>query len=1071
MAIKYEYAYGTGSYGVSPWKLRLWYEITQPTTTSTQISYGLEIYNTTTEAYNTWDNSAYYKLGQGSVSSLPKKYFKYDYRGQDPAWHTLGTQVLTITDSSVTSVTLSGAWHTIETYYTPGDITVTVTITQEEEDGLPVLKTACTTPTSITFKVGDTTPTIVTPSDKIEISWSGAGAGVNNAITGYDVYINCTSSGSVPATSETSTNIYRNVTNTSLTITTSDLTFTRGYKIRVKVRTKGDDENFYSGFKASSTLLVNQLPSAPTATSKSVLSSVTSTTISATAGAMNLGFSTPSVYWSGSATGTKKVYSTTTSFNTGDQGSSKTYYFWTYDGREFSSSYATAKITRNLAPQINSSSFTGDSCTINGFDTTFKNPVDTFSGSLTFNKEGLTCSITMKYGALTGSYINYAAFPNTVSNVSFGTLSGTEFSFSKIDPRTYVPFGSTFAIKIEAKDSVGESVSKEFLYFDDDTNSRLLTVADFPEALGFSNGVEGTIAEHFYDTVIFYYNYDSYFSDLKNCFNCSVSGAVPKVVSVTTSGSEKFIVTVNVGKNLKRGEQYTFINTISKKNRTSLAVSYKLIQCLELDGTTKNTIFLRPFTDGATGEKSFTVSLTNGTGLSEIDKFYSEYDIDSSADWCKTYIKYNKKSVLISGNFTFGSEISADYFNRTIKFSGSALYNLLNEFNLSKNTNYTMAIVNKITNKFGMVTNREASVLTVAYNEMPYGGFKISGAPAVKILYNDNLYDYPSGERIAEGLILAFVPTATTYNFENYTYTIQKSTNGTTWEDYAIEDNERSFSNQSGFNAPQSIPFTGNTNNLLKVKIGEISEDTNVYFRVGLKIGSYDMIYSEPTSAFQRQKHIATPLTINNITYDSGKLKFNYKYGSLGFISDNFSQTSNIGYNVSFKSAGTKIGTIFGNQTYTNWKAKENVVQNIESAFDMGSQTYGFISVKLTSVSIVNYNLGSVTYTLTVEKVYETEELTIYNAAQTISYRPNHIGINTSGFEENDVVRVNATATRYVMAFESSGGVSYLDLSTGELISKDVNYDPKKHPELSSYLNLFNGTFSGISIDCGEITS
>lgn len=1076
---------GSGNVGAA-WTLRLTYDVTQPNTTTTQIALKLEIYNTTGYAYNNYTSGSdapYYKLGQGSVSSLSAINFTYNY-SNTAQWHTLGAKTITITDPSVRNIVVSGMWHSKKTDYTPGNITVTGTI-----ENLPLLKTACIAPTEIILT--GTTDTITKPSDPIKISWSGAESGVNNTITGYDVYINCTSTGSVPSNAETVSNIYRNVTGTSLNITTADLTFTRGYKIRVKVRAKGDDENYYSGFAASSTLLVNQLPSAPTATSKTVFSSVEKTTISATAGAMNSGFSTPSVWYSDSATGTKKEYSSTTSFGLGNQGTSKTYYFWTFDGYEYSNSYATATLTRNKAPKINSSSFTGTTCTVYGFDATLKTPVNVFSGSLTLNKSNVTCKVTMKYGALNGAYATYSSFPNTISNVSFGSLSGTKFSFSNIDPRTYIPFGSTFAIKIEVTDTMGESDSKEFLSFDG--SSLALCVADFPTAIDYYNGAAGTVANHFYRQITFYYIYDSYFKDdIESCFNCSSLNATPKVISVTND-TEKFAITIDVGTNLTSGAAYTFINTLSKKNKTSAAASWTLIQCRAFNGTTKNTISLRPFTDGANGTtKDFEISMSNGSALAGESDFYNYYDIDGSTwDWCKTYIKYNGKQVEIKeveGGFSFSASLAADYFKKEVSFSGSVMFDLLNELGITnKNTSYTMTIVNKITNKFGKEDTYEISLLAVNYNEMPYGGFKVSGAPAVKILYNDNLYDYPTGALIAEGLTLVFVPVATTYNFENYRYVIQKSTNGTSWEDYIIENDERSFVNNASFGKPSSIPFTSSLSELLKIIIGEISSSEPCYFRVGLKIGNYETVYSDSTTAFGRQKHVQTPISINSAAYENEKLKFNYTYGPIGFISNNFSKSdSSISYEVSFKevSSGTRSDKIFSGE-YSEWAAKSDSVQIANPSFDMKDkngagtvQTYAFVRLKLASKSITHYSLedsngSKIDYTISVEKVYETEALTIYNAAQTISYRPNHIGINTGSFDETDVVRINATATRYIMALESSGGLVYLDLSTGELIGKDVNYSPddEEKKKLSSRLNLFNGQFSGVSIDCGEITS
>lgn len=119
-------SYVSGTAGVNPWRLRLDYTVTQ-STSATSIALKLYVEDNTGEAYNNYSNSAYYKLGQGTVSSLPKQYFTYNYSSKGT--YLLGSTTLTITDPTTTSVTISGAWHSIETSYTPGDITVSDTIT------------------------------------------------------------------------------------------------------------------------------------------------------------------------------------------------------------------------------------------------------------------------------------------------------------------------------------------------------------------------------------------------------------------------------------------------------------------------------------------------------------------------------------------------------------------------------------------------------------------------------------------------------------------------------------------------------------------------------------------------------------------------------------------------------------------------------------------------------------------------------------------------------------------------------------------------------------------------------
>lgn len=1046
-------AEGAGNKG-SAWILRLYYEITQPTSVSTKISLKLTIYNTTGEAYNNYpsssgDSAPYYKLGQGAVSELEKNYFTYNYGGA--AERTLGTTSFIITDPSVRAVTVSGAWHSIKTDYTPGDITVTGTI-----ENLPELYTKCSAPTSVTIKSSSNSSTVMKPTDSITVNWSGAKNGTNNTITGYDIFVLSSDLGTVPTKSLKDEVITLTTTKTSHTFTPST-TPARGKILKVSVRARGSaGEDYYSDATASGGLIVNQLPNAPTATNQTVKSNITEVTINVTAGAMNKGssLSNGNIYYSTSSTGTKTLYSATPI--TLAEGTSTDYYFWTWDGLEFSTACAKATITRNQKPAIVNSSFTGTKCTVNGFDSTLY-PVKTLDGTLTFNKTGLTCKITINYGTLTSTSLS-----KSVSNASFGSLSGTKFSFSSFDPREYIPFGSIFSITITATDSMGEYCETTFSLLE----SKKIAVADFPSPVSpyYSNGVEGTTSNHFYDRVIFYYNYDSYFTGT-DWFKCSVSGATPKIESITNDGTQ-FIISINVGQNLTPGTTYTFNNSFSKKNKTSSISSYSLVQCPSFNATPINTVYLRPFTDGVTGQTSFEIRMSKGSSNSTLDAFETYYDLDLfDENWCQTYIKYNGKEVLLelNANLMSGYGFGADYFYKTFAYKSSVIYDLLEEFSFNKNSSYSASIVNKITNRFGKVQSFEASVLTINYNEMNNGGFKISGAPTVKILYNDSLYDYPSSlnagiytTRLSEGLTLAFVPTVTTYNYNELTYEIQRSRNSTgPWESYNISDNKISFTNNSGFGTPTAISFTS-LSNLLKLVIGELTEESVCYFRIGLKISGYDTVYSEPTLGFKRQVHVATPITLSEANYDSsGKLNLKYQYDYFGCSGDevNFNKNaSKISYVVSFKETGlgTKIGDVFSG-SYSDWWGQEGEPQTVSSSFTMtdangAAQNYAFVKLKAETSSSVTYNLDGTDYTITTTKIYETISLTIYNAAQTISYRANHIGINTSKFDETDVIHIGATAQRYIVAFESENGVMILDLKNRKL------------------------TGCGIDIDCGVIT-
>ena len=114
--------------------------------------------------------------------------------------------------------------------------------------------TACTAPTSVTANAS-----IVKQGNTVTISWSGASAGTNNAISKYRVFYR---NGNSPTTS--TYDGYKDSTSTSVAITMSG---TRGNNYYFKVQSIGSVSGYSSGISSAyATSKVNQLPPAPTVT-------------------------------------------------------------------------------------------------------------------------------------------------------------------------------------------------------------------------------------------------------------------------------------------------------------------------------------------------------------------------------------------------------------------------------------------------------------------------------------------------------------------------------------------------------------------------------------------------------------------------------------------------------------------------------------------------------------------------------------------------------------------------------------------------------------------------------------
>lgn len=225
--------------------------------------------------------------------------------------------------------------------------------------------TAVTKPTSISSN-----KSITIPSDKINVEWTGAKAGTNNTISGYEVYWRI---GAAPTTSTYTGMKTINSTSTSGSTSISLSNATRGSSIYVGVITKGSKSGYNSGMATQKVAVVNTLPSAPTVSVDETEFGKNGGTpkFTITAGNTNNLDQTATIYYSTSSSSTKEDL-TSGSFSP-TVNSTITYYFYTYDGLEYSSA-TSKKISVYPSPSAPTVTMTGGSSTLpsSGGSVTFK---------------------------------------------------------------------------------------------------------------------------------------------------------------------------------------------------------------------------------------------------------------------------------------------------------------------------------------------------------------------------------------------------------------------------------------------------------------------------------------------------------------------------------------------------------------------------------------------------------------------------------------------------------------------------------------------------------------------------
>lgn len=211
---------------------------------------------------------------------------------------------------------------------------------------------AATNPTSLWIS-GYDSKNRMKPGQSFTVSCSGAKDGNSNSIYGYDFYWKV---GGAPANGNCHGWAY--VTGTASSGATATFTLDRNYAYRgsqIYIGVICRASSYNTSIKTSATgVYVNSLPNAPSvsASANTVKSSGDSVKFTLSAGSDSDGQSCSVRYATSAVTPTT---SNTTAISSGTSftvKSTSTYYFWTYDGLEFSGNYNAQKITVNSALQI-----------------------------------------------------------------------------------------------------------------------------------------------------------------------------------------------------------------------------------------------------------------------------------------------------------------------------------------------------------------------------------------------------------------------------------------------------------------------------------------------------------------------------------------------------------------------------------------------------------------------------------------------------------------------------------------------------------------------------------------------
>lgn len=881
-----------------------------------------------------------------------------------------------------------------------------------------LLWTNCTAPS----RVWSPDALIIKPGS-LRVNWSGATDGIDNAIKNYTVYwLVSPTSGELPTTSQYSG---KETTSDSFYDITIPEKY-RGQYISVRIQSNATYNNSISSDYIRRS--VNSLPSKPTTSGSVVVSSTTpSAMIEVSPGKANFGSSSTEVHYATSITGKKNKAGNSVSVPRGN-----TYYFWTWDGLEYSSSYSIATVTANIPPNIK--------VALDG------NPVTSTNSS--YSEKNIIEDINFKISELNKSCY-YSLNIYNKDNILLKTWKNdvwitTETSVSLNARSIGLPSGEYY-FSFSCRDDLESGNTKRF----PETSASYYYIPPLPTFSSnttynqFSDGnvpknVPGANSTDFYQKLRFASShYDSYLYDngifrLDTGTNETISYTVAKKKDSNTSPT-KIFYDVTITSDLVPGQSYDFFPTLQLSGLMSSAlVSRCRTPVLDPTPSSGSTLYIKPFTDGwdkvnnkpSLSSKKISISKGSFVGSTLDDGFYNYYNIDeNSKEWWKSVIITPDGKELNVTDLVKGGALSGDYYERNFEITGSEdkdtsepksdFFDILPN-NFSKTGVLTCVLKNTITNRFGQTISKQSSVVTLDFNENP---------EIISLIRegNNNLYLY-------EDYKLRLTYTIKTFSYNEvirYSCLINRK-DGKGFVSYGNEGNI-----QDDNPSPKFV--TGRIfTNTIEVTIGEIQQSGECYFNMIFYDGNSTIYSTKKAISCQRIKFIPPTISFEKATYNKEGTN-SYSVNCQYFISD---------YGYDLKQLDDKIFSI-DKEILTLNLSKESVTPSTgDAVFHPDKEIIDFKIGRLTLTTTIIYNGQSITKSST------SNDLIIYGINPTVAYRQNHLGINTSTLQEDSILTIAPTSGRNIIYLQKEG-------------SADTTFK----------INLATGTLEGFifNIDCGEI--
>ena len=887
--------------------------------------------------------------------------------------------------------------------------------------------TACSAPTTVTASG------IVAPSGTFTVSWSGASGGTNNAISSYQIYWKVSSDGSAPTTSSyTGTkNIASTSTSGSTSITLSSAQ--RGYKVVCGIVTRGSaGESYYSGIKTGGSVKINLLPAKPTVVSTNttvVSTSGTEVIFNVMAGSDSDG-QNRTLYYATSSTGSKTKFTSPLSKTLN---AATTYYFYTYDGIEYSSA-TPISITLNTKPVINNievntiSTYTA--LNSNGIDGYQKGYADAIQPKITANKGGtLKIMVEMSGSNSTTSTTSYDytyTLPDynltSYDNVVLNTYDINTAAVNKFSEEIRQSINIKWRLKFILTDGIDDSDAKYFPaggYFYAIAHAPLLD-ASFNR---FSDSkVPGTIA-------------DQIWREVRMKFYNDTSTPIVSVTATTTTDDGKEIslnttFTTSVSGN-NRYVDITLPDNINSNANINITASLtntsasiiKKVSCTVTETPAPNMgplihagTIIYPFTDTGTYQISMAWPFGN----------YEDINTALTAYNCST--KINESIKFVHASDTSGNNSVTKVLewvkasnNITATLNGSTAYGWGKELGYDtyagQKTYYCQI---QITNLFGKTYTSDpesggwlSRIFDFNETAQNLSISSIQWADPKKPTEWKPFTTGSNGNAAQEGISLKFNLSFDLFTEEAITVQLKRK----------IKDEEsisisKTYS-KGELNYANNQKPVSNSVSLVYGPVGNISdiEDRVWNFQIISARGTASTDH-EVTMKVQRQ-------TAPDINFTSCSVDQNYK------ISYSFEQTD---------SGGGSIANYLCNYDNKNELLFSDPLSDVPSSEVSSSDGTPPIKIYSGTVkasvsdwevkSICIKSVSTVNGLIKLEKEYYSNYIIVYKVTPTVAYRKNQLGINTDSPDSEYIIDIRPTSNyKKVRLYDGISDIIELDLS------------------------------------------